>query len=98
MEKRTEKSPGHRQRLGIRRGKWASGEAPKKGSIEAVEVVGDNLAELMAVVSLLKLSRKKVKILAVHARNVKKAALVFKRLGVQGLVRDTSGSVGVIVS
>jgi len=97
MEKRIENSPGHRQRLGIRVGHWAQSENPETDTVEALQVVGDDLGELTVAVLLLRRSKRKVKLLAVPARNVKKAARLFKYLGVQGLVQDTGSLLTLLV-
>ena len=98
MEKGIENSPGHRQRLGIRVGRWAQSENPETDAVDALRIVGDDVRELTAAVLLLKLSKRRVKLLALPARNVKKAALLFKCLGVQGLVQDTSSLLTLLVA
>ncbi len=98
MEKRNDNSPGHRQRLGIRAGRWEQSRNSTEKAVVALQIVGDDMRELTAAVLLLKRSKRKIKVLTIPTRNVKKAALLLKCLGVQGLVRDTGGLLTVLVS
>ena len=89
--------PGHRQRLRIAVGRWKRSTISVDETIEEYSIAGDDSRELIAALLRLKESPRPVKILTVSARNVNKAALLSKRLGVRGLVRDRSGLILVPV-
>ncbi len=89
--------PGHRKRLGIPLGRWKRSTIPVDEAVEEYSITGDDSRELIATLLRLKESQRPVKILTVSAQNVKKAALLSKRLGVRGLVRDRSGLIFVPV-
>lgn len=70
----------------------------RDGSVEELAVVTSEIQELSAAVQRLLESSRTIKILTVPVEHVHKTAIVFRRLGIQGVVRDPMGLLVVTVS
>jgi hypothetical protein len=66
--------------------------------IEELAVLSDDLWELSSAVHRMQMSARPIKILIVPAAHVHKTAEVFRRIGVEGVVRDPMGQVVITVS
>ena len=67
-------------------------------SIEELAVISDDLWELAAAVHYMQQSDRVIKILTVPTKHVSSTAEVFRRIGVEGVVRDPMGLVVIPVS
>ena len=79
-------------------GRWKKSTISVDEMVEEYSIAWDDSRELTTALLRLKESQGPVKMLTVSARNVKKAALLSKHLGVRGLVRDRSGLILVPVT
>ena len=67
-------------------------------SVEELAVISDDLWELSAAVHYMQQSSRLIKILTVPTEHVHKTAAVFRRVGIQGVVRDSMGLIVIPVS
>jgi NADH/NAD ratio-sensing transcriptional regulator Rex len=67
-------------------------------SVEELAVVTNELWELSAAVQFMQQSARTIKILTVPTQHVHKTAEVFRRIGIQGVVRDPMGVIVVPIA
>jgi len=67
-------------------------------SVEELAVISDDLWELAAAVHYMQQSGRVIKILTITTEHVHSTAEVFRRIGVEGVVRDPMGLVVIPVS
>ena len=77
---------------------WTPEGDGSESVVEELAVASNDVWELAAAVMQMKESPRPVKILTVPAEQVRKTALIFQSLGVEGVVRDPMGLVVVPVA